>query len=48
MKEDEKKQRVHFIDLEEFGKADENDRREMVRELLRAIGRKGGEGVDED
>lgn len=43
-----KKETVHFLDIDKFEKADDDERREMVREMLVAIRRKERDGADED
>jgi len=45
MKRKKKKQTVHLLDMEKFEKADDAERREMVREFLIAIRR---DAVDDD
>lgn len=49
MSEDSRKSEevVHYMDLNEFAKASESKRREMVKQMLVAI-RRGGPDVDED
>jgi hypothetical protein len=38
---------VHYLDMDEFSKASEEERREMVRQMLMAIRRKK-DGEDEE
>ncbi len=39
---------VHFLDVEEFAKASETERRKMVRDMLVAISRKNGGELEQD
>lgn len=48
MKKSTDKGVVHFLDIEEFDGADDDKRREMVREMLIAIRRKDTADGDED